>query len=210
VASGGAARATECCVLNPNIRLHAQGECNFANNVETCSAIEKASGNKQDLLSFLQDEVPGTPFPKGAFVYVCPIDPNEGPIPTTGASFVKTKDGVIADVTQNIKFFAYFDQLIWQGAYDVNTQAEKSKDEFPIAFQVNGTFDGTTDIRLVGYGHESYNAKPIADDDTQKVSAKVSGNVVGDPGHPNQLHGVPVLVEGHPVCTTSEVFDRAP
>ena len=77
-----------------------------------------------------------------------------------------------------------------------------------MAFQVNGTSGGTTDIRLVGYGRESYNAKPIADDDTQQVSANVSGNVVGDPGNSNTLRGVPVLVEGHPVCTTKETFDR--
>lgn len=208
VSGGGAARATECCVLNPNLRLHFQGDCDLNVNVETCAAIEKLTGNKPELLAFLQDEVPGTPFPSGAFIYVCPIDPDDGPIPSAGASFVKDKNGVIADVTPYLKFIAYFNQLIFQGTFDIDTHAEKSKDEFPMEFQINGASGGTTDIRLVGYGKESYNAKPIANDDTQQVSANVKGNVVGDPGNSNVFKGVPVLVEGNPVCTTKETFDR--
>jgi hypothetical protein len=207
VASGGPARATDCCVLNPNLRLHASGECRINGSVQTCAPIEKLNGNKPDLLEFLQDENPGTPFPKGAFVYVCPIDPSD-PLPATATSFVKDKSGFSVDVTSNLKFLVYFNQLIFQGTFDTNTFAEKSKDEFPMAFQVNGTVGGTTNIRLVGYGKESFNAKPIANDNTQQVSANVSGNVVGDPGNANTLRNVPVLVEGHPVCTTNETFDR--
>jgi hypothetical protein len=208
LASGGAARATDCCVLNPNLRLHFQGDCDFNGPVQTCDAIEKLSGNKPGLLAFLQDEVPGTPFPSGAFVYVCPIDPDDGPIPSAGESFVRDKSGFSVDVTPYIKFIVYLNQLIFQGTFDTGTNAEKSKDEFPMEFQINGASGGTTNIRLVGYGKESYNAKPIADDDTQKVSANVKGNVVGDPGNSNVFRGDPVLVEGNPVCTTKETFER--
>jgi hypothetical protein len=208
VSAGGAARATECCVLNPNLRLHFQGGCDISpNNVQTCAAIEKLTGNKPALLEFLQDEV-GTPFPQGAFIYVCPIDPDDGPIPSAGESFVKDKSGFSVDVTPYLKFIVYINQLIFQGTFDIDTNAEKSKDEFPMEFQINGASGGTTDIRLVGYGKESFNAKPIAEDDTQQVSANVKGNVVGDPGNSNVFKDVPVLVEGNPVCTTKETFDR--
>lgn len=207
LASGGAARATECCVLNPNLRLHLSGDCNINGNVQTCDAFEKLTGNKPNLLSFLQDEV-GAPFPSSAFIYVCPIDPDDGPIPSAGESFVKDKSGFSVDVTPYLKFLVYFNQLIFQGTFDFVTEAEKSKDEFPMEFQINGTVGGTTDIRLFGYGKESYNAKPIADDDTQQVSANVKGNVVGDPGNSNTFKGAPVLVEGNPVCVTKETFDR--
>lgn len=208
LASGGAARATDCCVLNPNLRLHLSGDCSLNGNVETCAAIEKLTGNKPNLLSFLDDEAPGGPFPSGAFIYVCPIDPDDGPIPSAGQSFVKDKSGFSADVTPYLKFIVYFEQLIFQGTFDTSTNAEKTKDEFPIELQINGTTGGTTDIRLIGYGKESYNAKAIADDDTQQVSASVKGNVVGDPGNENTYKGDPVLVEGNPVCTTKETFDR--
>jgi hypothetical protein len=208
MAGGEAARATECCVLNPNLRLHFQGDCSFNGNVETCDAIENLSGNKPGLLSFLQDEVGGGPFPSGAFVYVCPIDPDDGPIPSAGESFVKDKSGFSVDVTQHLKFLVYLNQLIFQGTFDTNTSAEKSKDEFPMELLVNGTSGGTTNIRLIGYGHESFNAKPIADDNTQQVSANVKGNVVGDPVNSNVFRNAPVLVEGNPVCTTKETFDR--
>jgi len=204
---GGAASATECCVLNPNLKLHFQGECEVdSHNVEKCAPIEKLVGNKPGLLSFLDDEVGGT-FPSGAFVYVCPIDPDDGPIPTTGQSFVKDKSGFSADVTQHIKFIVPFNQLIYQGTYDIDTAAEKTKDEFPIVFQIDGTSGGTTNIRLVGYGHESFNAKGITGDNKQQVSANVKGNVVGDPDNSNVFRGNPVLVEGNPVCTTKETFD---
>ena len=207
--AGSTASATECCVLNPNLKLHFESEsCGVENNVFKCAAIEKVTGNKPALLSFLDDEVPGEPFPPDAFIYVCPINPAEGPIPTANRSFVKDKNGVIADVTQNLKFIVYFDQQIFQGTVNTVTDAEKSKDEFPMEFQINGTTGGTTDIRLVGLGHATVNAKAVADDDTQKVSANVSGNVVGDPGNNNQFRGEPVLVEGRPVCTTNQTFDH--
>jgi hypothetical protein len=209
VASGGAAHATECCVLNPNLRLHLQSDdCVVENNIYKCPQIEKLTGNKPNLLSFLHDEVGGGPFPSGAFVYVCPIDPDEGPIPTTNRSFVRDKSGFSVDVTQHLKFLVYFNQLIFQGTFDTVTSAEKSKDEFPMELQINGVVGGTTNIRLVGYGHESFNAKAIADDNTQQVSASVKGNVVGDPGNSNTFKGDPVLVEGNPVCVTKETFDR--
>ena len=207
LASGGAARATECCVLNPNLRVHLSGDCNVNGNVETCDAIEKLVGNKPNLLSFLQDEVGGA-FPSGAFIYVCPIDPDDGPIPSAGESFVKDKSGFSVDVTQHLKFLVYFNQLIFQGTFDLNTEAEKSKDEFPMEFRINGAVGGTTNIRVIGYGKESFNAKPIANDNTQQVSASVKGNVVGDPGNSNTFKGEPVLVEGNPVCVTKETFDR--
>ena len=204
---GGSASATDCCVLNPNLRLHFSGECTFEGSVQKCDPIEQAVGNKPGLLSFLHDEVGGDPFPSGAFVYVCPIDPSEL-LPATNVSFVRDKSGFSVDVTPYLKFFVYFDQLIFQGTYDSSNQAEKSKDEFPMVFQINGSNGGTTNIRLIGLGKESYNAKPIAEDDTQQVSANVSGNVVSDPDNANQLKGEAVLVEGKPVCTTKEEFVR--
>jgi hypothetical protein len=66
---------------------------------------------------------------------------------------------------------------------------------------------GTTNIRLIGLGKESYNAKPLADD-TQQVSANVSGQVAGDPDNGNVFRNVPVVAEGKPVCTTKETFER--
>lgn len=160
-----------------------------------------------NLLAFLDEEVAGETFPRNAFVYVCPIA-LDGFVPDSGMSFVRTKDQQVnVDVTPYIKFLVDFEELIWQGTYDDATSAERSKDMFPFVIQLNGVQRGFTNLRVIGLGQESYNAKPVQGG-TQKVSANVQGNVVGDPDNGNVFKGSPVLADGHPVCTTKETFNR--
>jgi hypothetical protein len=194
--------------LNPVLKIYGQGECSQSGDVTRCGSTVKGSSSKQDLLGFLSGQVGGTPFPKSAFVYVCPIEINESP-PMTGMSFVKTRDGALnVDVTAFLKFFADFDELIWEGTYSAADDSERSKDLFPFVIEVNGTNGGTTDIRAIGLGSENYNARGVDDQGNQKINASVQGKVVGDPENGNTFEGDPVLIEGSVTCTTSETFSR--
>lgn len=206
IASVNIAWATECCRLNPNIKLYAMGECQSSGSLVKCDRIEKAVVNKVGLLKFLGDEA-GETFPSNSKIILCPVTiPNE---PQPNDSYVEEKDGTKTDVSSFLSFHVDFDHLIWQGRFDYDTFAERSKNRFPFIVKINGTQGGLTDIQLHGSALESFNARPDPDlmvEGDQKIRAKIVGNVVGDPTHDNKYLDIPVVADGHPVCVTNGKF----